>query len=104
VGVRARVVSMPSWELFRAQPSHYKEEILPRHVRARIAIEAGSTFGWERWVGNEGRIIGIDRFGASAPSKILLQELGFTVENVINVALEMLEERTEPSGLTRVSP
>jgi len=104
MGVRARVVSMPSWELFRAQPSYYKEEILPGHVRARIAIEAGSTFGWERWVGDEGRIIGIDRFGASASSKILLQELGFTVENVINVALEMLEEMTEPSGLARVSP
>jgi transketolase len=89
-GIRARVVSMPSWELFQAQPAFYREEVLPRHIKARIAIEAGSTLGWERWVGDQGKIIGIDRFGISAPAKRLLQEMGFSAEPIVNVALEML--------------
>jgi transketolase len=90
LGIRARVVSMPSWELFQVQPQSYKDEVFPRHVKARIAIEAGSTLGWERWVGDEGKIFGIDRFGASAPAQTLLQEFGFTAENALKVALEML--------------
>ncbi len=66
-GIAARVVSMPSWELFEEQPEEYRETVLPRHIKARNSIEAGVTFGWERYVGSEGVVIGIDRFGASAP-------------------------------------
>jgi transketolase len=82
-GIRVRVVSMPSWELFEAQPESYRHTVLPPAVRARVAVEAGVTMGWERYVGLEGEVIGLDRFGASAPSQVLAQEFGFTVEAVV---------------------
>lgn len=85
-GVGARVVSMPSWELFAAQPQSYRDSVLPPTVTARVAIEAGVTLGWERWVGARGRVIGLDRFGASAPYKVLFEQFGFTVENVVRQA------------------
>jgi transketolase len=88
--VPARVVSMPSWELFKAQPSSYREEVLPAAVKARVSIEAGVTFGWERWVGEGGASIGLDRFGASAPADVLFKEFGFTVENVVATAKRLL--------------
>jgi len=87
--VDARVVSMPSWELFEAQPTGYKEAVLPEGV-PRLAIEAGVTLGWERYTGSRGAVIGLDRFGASAPGKIALENLGFNVGNVVNRALRLV--------------
>jgi len=89
-GIRARVVSFPSWELFAAQPPAYRAAVLPVAVRARVAVEAGTRFGWERWVGPEGAIHGIDRFGASAPAPVLAAEFGFTVERVVALARDVL--------------
>jgi transketolase len=89
LGVEARVVSMPSWELFEAQPTAYREEVLPPEISRRIAVEAGVTLGWERYVGLHGRIIGLDRFGASAPAGILFKQFGFTVERVVEEALSL---------------
>ncbi len=91
-GVETRVVSMPSWELFAEQTDEYKESVLPSKVTARLAIEAGSPYGWERWTGSKGEIIGIDRFGASAPGEPLFEKFGFSVENVINRALQLLKK------------
>jgi transketolase len=82
-GIPARVVSMPSWELFEAAPPGYRESVLPRAVPRRLAVEAGVTLGWERWVGDAGAVLGLDRFGASAPGEVVLRELGFTVEHVV---------------------
>ena len=90
--VAARVVSMPSWDLFEAQDESYQEEVLPPSVRARISVEAGVTLGWRRWVGDEGDMIGIDgRFGASAPGATVLKNLGFTAENVARRTLALVE-------------
>jgi transketolase len=83
-GVPTRVVSMPSWELFDAQPAEYRESVLPPSVQARVSIEAGVTLGWSRYVGENGAVIGLDRFGASAPGNVALQELGFTKEHVVS--------------------
>ncbi|MEA2627293.1 MAG: transketolase [Candidatus Binatota bacterium] len=88
-GLRVRLVSMPSWELFAEQPPEYRDAVLPRSVVRRLAVEAGVTLGWERWVGDRGVIIGLDRFGASAPGGRVMKELGFTKENVIARALEL---------------
>jgi len=82
-GVAVRLVSLPSWEIFAAQPQGYQDEVLPPSVRARVSIEAAATFGWRRWVGDAGVMIGIDRFGASAPAERLFSEFGFTAEKVI---------------------
>jgi len=78
--IRTRVVSLPSWELFRRQPQAYRDEVLPPAVRARVAIEAAATLGWREWVTDAGAVIGLDRFGASAPGERLFREFGFTVE------------------------
>ncbi|NPV05954.1 MAG: transketolase [Syntrophaceae bacterium] len=88
--VRARVVSMPSWELFGEQPRGYRDAVIPPAVKKRLAIEAGATLGWWKWVGDEGDVIGIDRFGASAPGDVLMEKFGFTVENVVARALKLL--------------
>jgi transketolase len=90
-GVRARVVSMPSWELFERQPRSYRDEVLPPEVTARLAIEAGVPQGWHRYVGDRGDVIGIERFGASAPYKVLWEKYGFTAENIATRALKLLE-------------
>jgi transketolase len=82
-GIRARVVSMPCWELFERQSPEYREEVLPDRVRARVAVEAGTTLGWREFVGLDGHIVARREFGASAPLKDLLREFGFTVENVV---------------------
>jgi transketolase len=81
--IRARVVSMPCWSIFAAQDSNYRESVLPAAVRARVSIEAGATFGWERWIGDAGVAIGLDGYGASAPGDKVLAECGFNVENVV---------------------
>jgi transketolase len=85
-GVPTRVVSMPSWEIFKEQPASYRDEVLPPSIKPRVSIEAGTTFGWERWVGDGGASIGIDHFGASAPAEILFEKFGLTVENVVTTA------------------
>jgi transketolase len=85
-----RVVSMPSWELFEAQPEAYRLQVLPPSVTARLAVEAGVAFGWERYVGSQGRTVTLNRFGASAPYKTLAEKFGFTVDSVVRVAREML--------------
>ncbi|RYZ37369.1 MAG: transketolase [Myxococcaceae bacterium] len=85
-GVKARIVSMPSWELFEQQPAEYQERVLPEALTARVAVEKGAAFGWERWVGHIGSVIGMRSFGASAPIKALQQKFGFTVENVVKEA------------------
>ena len=87
-GIGARVVSMPCWELFDSQPQEYRDEVLPPAVRARVAIEQASTLGWDRYVGDAGRIIGMHTFGASAPLKQLLVKFGFTPDRVVEVAKE----------------
>ncbi len=89
-GVGTRVVSLPSWELFEQQPQDYRAQVLPASCTNRVAMEAGSAFGWERYLGQQGRIIGMDGFGASAPAGELMQHFGFTAENMVNVAKEML--------------
>ena len=86
----ARVVSMPSWELFRAQPQSYRDEVLPPTVKARVAVEAGSPQGWCEWVGDGGDVIGITKFGASAPYKELFKHYGLTVENILAHAKKLL--------------
>ncbi len=89
-GVRSRVVSMPSWDIFEHQPQEYRDSVLPREVTARVAIEQASAFGWERYVGLTGRVIGMQTFGASAPLKALQKEYGFTVDNVVAAAKAQL--------------
>ena len=89
-GVRSRVVSMPSWELFEAQPAEYRQAVLPPAVCARVSVEAGSPFGWERYVGPGGAIVGVDRFGASAPGPEVMARYGFTVEHVVATAKAVL--------------
>jgi len=83
-GLKTRVVSMPSWELFEQQPEAYRQEVLPPDVTQRLSIEAGATLGWDRYTGKDGEIIGIDHFGASAPGSTVLKEFGFTASNVMN--------------------
>jgi transketolase len=89
-GVKARVVSMPCWDLFDAQSAEYKERVLPSAVRARVAVEAGTPIGWERYVGLEGRVVGQTQFGASGPAKEVFKHFGFTVENVVEHAKESI--------------
>jgi transketolase len=94
-GVRVRVVSMPSWELFEQQEPSYRESVLPAEVSARVSVEQASTFGWERYVGPTGARIGMETFGASAPLKELQKKFGFTVERVVEAAREQLARRPE---------
>jgi transketolase len=92
-GIRSRVVSMPSWDIFEHQTQEYRDSVLPPRITARVAIEQASTFGWERYVGTAGRVIGMHTFGASAPLKALQQEFGFTVENVIATVKSVLQRK-----------
>ncbi len=89
-GIKARVVSMPSWELFEKQEQGYRDHVLPPDIKARVAIEAASPMGWHRWVGDEGRIIALNHFGASAPYETIYQKFGITVEAVVKAAHEVL--------------
>ena len=87
----ARVVSMPCWELFEEQSQEYRDEVLPPSVRARVSVEAGVSLGWERWVGDEGTSVSIERYGASAPYTAILEHLGITPDNVAARASALLE-------------
>jgi transketolase len=90
-GIRSRVVSMPSWDIFEHQPQSYRESVLPPEVKARIAVEQGSVLGWDRYVGVGGQVIGMKTFGASAPLKELQRKFGFEPERVVAAAKELLE-------------
>jgi len=92
-GIRVRVVTMPSWELFEKQPEQYRSEILPPEITVRMSIEVGATLGWHKYTGLGGEIVGIDHFGASAPGKTVLKEFGFTSENVLDRIKALLAER-----------
>ena len=92
-GVRSRVVSMPSWDIFEDQPQAYRDSVLPPQVTARIAIEQGSMLGWERYVGPAGKVVGMRTFGASAPLKELQRKFGFEPERIMDLAREMLKCR-----------
>ncbi len=99
--VQARVVSMPSWDLFMAQDQKYRDSVLPPSIRQRVTVEAGATFGWERWAGSAGAMIGLDRFGASAPADKIMQELGFTKEHVAATALRLLGKAKEAAAVEK---
>ncbi len=88
-GIVARIISMPSWQLFERQPESYKLEILPNHI-PKFAVEAGASLGWWKWVGRHGDVLGLDRFGASAPGTLALEKLGFGVDNIVKRAKELL--------------
>jgi transketolase len=92
-GVEARVISMPSWELFEQQDEDYRESVLPSYVEARVSVEKAARFGWERYVGLKGNRIGMKTFGASAPLKELQKKFGFTADAVVSVALEQVAQR-----------
>jgi transketolase len=89
-GIGVRVVSMPSWDIFDQQPQQYRDNVLPPNVIARVAVEQASTFGWERYVGEKGRVIGMHTFGASAPLKELDRKFGFEPERVVEVVKDLL--------------
>jgi transketolase len=89
--VRARVVSLPCWELFAAQPDGYREQVLPASIRARVAVEAGVALGWERWVGSAGTVVGLDGFGASAPVADLYRHFKITAEAVGEAMLGVVQ-------------
>ena len=91
-GIAARVVNMPSWEIFESHSADFQRRILPPAVKHRIAVEAGIAMGWERYVGPHGKVIGIDRFGASAPGATVLEKLGFTAQHIVATALAMIKE------------
>ena len=107
-GIKARVVSMPSTNLFERQDAAYQESVLPKAVKKRVTVEAAATFGWHQWAGDEGTVIGIDHFGASAPGEIVMKEFGFTVEHVTSAALRLMgrdaEAEKEYGGQTAVAP
>jgi transketolase len=108
-GVPARVVSLPCWERFEAQDAAYRNAVLPPTIRKRVAVEAGASLGWERWVGDEGAIVGIDHFGASAPAATIFEHFGFTVDRVEDIArrvrnglhgrIPTLDPGHQPAGL-----
>ena len=89
-GIKARAISMPSWELFELQPEEYRQSVMPAGVKARVYVEQAATFGWERYTGSDGVRLGMKTFGASAPLKELLKRFGFTVDNVVAAAKQQL--------------
>ncbi|RNF40552.1 transketolase [Planococcus salinus] len=91
-GIAVSVVSMPSWDRFEQQDKEYKQSVIPKNVKKRLAIEVGTSFGWERYTGDEGDVLGIDRFGASAPGDRIMKELGFTPENVADRVKKLIQE------------
>ena len=94
-GIKARVVSMPGWNLFEAQDEAYRESVLPKAIKKRVTVEAGATYGWRKWAGDEGIIIGIDHYGASAPGEEVLKNFGFTPEHVTAAALRLMGRHQE---------
>jgi transketolase len=96
-GIQARVVSLPCWELFEEQSPEYRESVLPADVTARVAVEEAATFGWERYVGMHGTILGMRSFGLSAPMKVVAQHFGFEPNQVVAAAREQLAHRPGPA-------
>jgi transketolase len=96
-GVAVRVVSMPCWEAFAEQDASYRDEVLPPAVRARVSIEAGATLGWERWIGDRGVAIGVDRFGSSAPGEVNMEKYGITAGAVADAARRLAGDRAAAS-------
>jgi len=96
-GIHSRVVSMPSWDIFENQTQAYRDSVLPPQVKARVAVEQASTFGWERYVGTDGHVIGMKTFGASAPLKELQKKFGFEPEQVVAAAKEQLAKNSQVS-------
>jgi transketolase len=94
-GVKARGVSMPSMNLFEAQEDSYRESVFPQRIKKRVTVEAGSPLGWHRWVGDEGSVIGLERFGASAPGQEVLAHLGFTADHVAAAAVRLVGKNNE---------
>ena len=94
-GVKARVVSMPSWFLFEKQDEGYRESVLPKSLKKRVTVEAASRYGWERWAGTDGIMIGVDHYGASAPGAEIMKQFGFTAEHVTSAALRLMGRREE---------
>ncbi|HET9495221.1 MAG TPA: transketolase C-terminal domain-containing protein, partial [Chloroflexia bacterium] len=92
-GIKTRVVSFPCWELFEEQDQSYRDEVLPPDVKKRISIEASAPMGWHQWVGDEGSIIGVETYGASAPAEIIFEKYGFTVDNVVQHGLAVMGKR-----------
>jgi transketolase len=92
-GIRARVVSMPSWELFEHQDQSYRDQVLPPDITARVAVEQAATLGWDHYTGLKGRIVGMRSFGASAPLKDLQKKFGFTADNVVQAAKDSLKQQ-----------
>ena len=92
-GIRSRVVSMPSWDIFEHQSQEYQESVLPPEVQPRVAVEQASTFGWERYVGAKGRVIGMTTFGASAPLKELQKKFGFEPDKVVSIAKDLVRKK-----------
>jgi transketolase len=90
-GVTVRLVSFPSWELFAEQEPAYCDSVLPPDVELRLAVEAGVTQGWHRWVGTKSRILGLDRYGVSAPVRVVFENLGFTVDRIVQLATDLLQ-------------
>jgi transketolase len=90
-GTAVRVVSMPCWEVFEAQPHDYRDSVLPTEVKARLSVEPGVSLGWERWVGDHGASVSLEHFGASAPGSTVLEQFGYTVDNVVARATSLLE-------------
>ena len=96
-GIPTRVVSLPCWERFDAQDQAYRDEVLPPSVRKRVSVEVGVSLGWERWVGDEGAIIGLDHFGASAPAGTIFEHFGFTADRVADVGRRVVREGLQGS-------
>ena len=91
-GVKTRVVSMPSWAIFEKQSEEYKQQVFPREVKARVAVEQASTFGWSQYVGPQGKVIGMHTFGSSAPLKDVLKKFGFSPDKVVETARAAIAE------------
>jgi transketolase len=96
-GIGARVVSMPSWEIFEEQPEEYRDSVLPPEIDARVSIEAASTFGWAKWTGPKGTILGMRSFGLSAPIKVVAEHFGFAPDHVVTAAREQVAAVRRPS-------
>ncbi len=97
-GVKARVVSLPCWSLFDSQPEKYRNSVLPPEISARVSIEAGTPIGWEHYVGLTGRAIGVSRFGASAPGKIIYEKLGLTAQHMVDESLKLIQSKSQAAA------
>ena len=95
------MVSLPSWELFEEQTQEYRDSVIPPEITARVTVEAAATVGWERFAGLDGVVIGLDRFGASAPGGTVMNELGFTAERVASAAKQLLDDHREVGCVTK---